>query len=257
MNLNEVLSQLATGGNLDVNDLIAYAAEDTQGGRDTGAHGGGAVHASEGRVLYALVRALKPATCLELGVADGGSTAHILAALKRNGTGKLTSYDVDPTAGEKVPDDLREGWTLIQEDVLKVDFAQADFIFEDTAHTLDFSIQLFKHLAQLNPRIILTHDYYSHLVYGNFAVEAAFTAVFGSDQHGLLLDDAFTGLGYWWNPNYVPAGIIVGKELTEDDAETIRLAWQEANEPEPANNVVEVKDVTPKPKAKRKAAKRG
>jgi hypothetical protein len=238
MNLNQALSQLATDGNLNLDDLIAFAAEDSQGGRDTGAHGGGAVHASEGKVIYALIRALKPATCLELGVADGGSSSHILAALKKNGTGRLISYDIDPTAGEKVPADLRGGWTLIKEDVLHADFAQADFIFEDTAHTLDFSITLFHNLATLNPRIILTHDYYSHLVYGNFAVEQAFKDVFGEAGHGLLLDDAFTGLGYWWNPDY--------QEPQRDNTE-----------PDLDDEVIAVKDVTPKAKPNKKAARRG
>lgn len=247
MNLNEALRQLATDGNLNIDDLIAYAAEDTHGGRDTGAHSGGAVHAVEGRVLYTLIRALKPATCLELGVADGGSTTHILAALKRNGAGKLISYDVDPGAGANVPNDLRDGWTLIQGDVLKVDFAQADWIFEDTAHTLDFSIELFKHLAQLNPRIILTHDYYSHLVYENFAVEQAFQAVFGEAGHGLLIEGAFTGLGYWFNPGW-----------QHDHVADLGNMVEVATDSEPAldDDVVSVKEVTPKTKPGRKVARK-
>src|SRR3989442_7576278 len=45
-------------------------------------------------VLYALVRLRKPRVLLESGVGPGSSTAFILRALQRNGSGKLVSLDL-------------------------------------------------------------------------------------------------------------------------------------------------------------------
>ncbi len=82
--------------------------------------------------LYALVRILRPAHVIETGVSSGVSSAHFLAALRRNGRGTLHSIDF-PTAqrserfgprdspvalprgrstGWAVPEALRRGWDL-------------------------------------------------------------------------------------------------------------------------------------------------
>src|SRR5262249_37748499 len=49
-------------------------------------------------VLYALVRHLRPAACLETGVYYGGNSAFILAALHCNGAGRLVSIDLPDSA---------------------------------------------------------------------------------------------------------------------------------------------------------------
>lgn len=59
----------------------------------------GSVHASEGALLYGLVRALRPATIIETGTANGISTTYFLAALHRNGEGRLVSIDLPFSAG--------------------------------------------------------------------------------------------------------------------------------------------------------------
>ena len=82
--------------------------------------------------LYLLVRLLRPDHVVETGVSSGVSSAHFLAALRKNGRGVLHSID-QPTAqaGERfgprdspvalprghrtgwvVPEDLRAGWDL-------------------------------------------------------------------------------------------------------------------------------------------------
>ena len=48
--------------------------------------------------LYALVRARRPATVVETGGTPGKSTAFILRALERNGTGHLYTIDLPPPA---------------------------------------------------------------------------------------------------------------------------------------------------------------
>jgi hypothetical protein len=57
------------------------------------------VAASEGVVLYGLVRALRPGHVVETGVATGVSTSYIAAALLENGAGRLYSIDLPPRAG--------------------------------------------------------------------------------------------------------------------------------------------------------------
>ncbi len=58
-------------------------------------------HAKYGRRIgwYALVRALKPKNVVETGTDKGLGTLVIAAALMRNGTGRLTSIDINPAAG--------------------------------------------------------------------------------------------------------------------------------------------------------------
>lgn len=60
------------------------------------------VEAETSAVLYGLGRLLKPQTVVETGVADGRSSWLILAALERNGTGVLHSFDINRTAGRLV-----------------------------------------------------------------------------------------------------------------------------------------------------------
>jgi predicted O-methyltransferase YrrM len=73
--------------------------------------------------LYAIVRATKPRTIVETGVANGVSSSVILQALETNGNGELHSIDfpnIDPGAlipsekdvGWLVPSELRSRWRL-------------------------------------------------------------------------------------------------------------------------------------------------
>jgi predicted O-methyltransferase YrrM len=53
----------------------------------------------EGVRLYALVRKLRPRVAVETGVCNGFSTAFVLLALQRNGTGELHSIDLPEVVG--------------------------------------------------------------------------------------------------------------------------------------------------------------
>jgi len=72
------------------------------------------------RLGYFLTRVLRPQVVIETGVAFGISSGFILAALERNGGGRLISIDLPPlgvsarVTGAIVPDRLRERWTLIR-----------------------------------------------------------------------------------------------------------------------------------------------
>jgi predicted O-methyltransferase YrrM len=66
----------------------------------------------EAWILYALLRRRRPELVVETGVANGHSSTFLLEALRRNGKGRLTSFDVEPGAGELVPAELRDRWDL-------------------------------------------------------------------------------------------------------------------------------------------------
>jgi hypothetical protein len=234
MNRNEALQQMAAALDLNADDLINFANEDQVGGRDTGAWDGMSTFEAEGQFLYALTRALKPEQVVEVGVDSGGTSTHILSALARNGDGLLYSVDINPDVGAKVPAHLRGNWTLVTGDALSVQLpAHAAFIFEDGSHDLLFTKNVLARLKTLNPRILVSHDYYTHEVYGGFYVKEAFDSIF-ADGFGVKIDGAFTGFGVWVNPD-----------------------WHEA-EPELIEDTTPVlKPRITAPKAKRKAGKHG
>jgi predicted O-methyltransferase YrrM len=134
------------------------------------APGPGSVDPSEGALLYGLVRALRPATVVETGTASGISTTYLLAALRRNGAGRLISIDLPFEAGIglevrpiipgtaidlldsspvpegkepgwAVPDELRARWelrlgdarTLLPEALAEV--GEVDIFFHDSLHS--------------------------------------------------------------------------------------------------------------------------
>jgi len=198
MHLYEALVTIAGDGSLSAGDLIAYAMEDTIGGRDTGQWPAMCVHEAEGKLIYALVRALKPNVALEIGGNFGCSTTHILAALEANGTGMLVSYDIDPASYRGVPEHLRHRLDARIEDALTADLPAAPFVLEDGEHGLDFTTRILTQLRALNPRCIVSHDYATGHHYDGFFVEEAWNAVLPEGE-GYVLDGAFTGVGVWWN----------------------------------------------------------
>jgi predicted O-methyltransferase YrrM len=73
---------------------------------------------SLGELVYTLVRELRPAVVVETGVAQGVTSAYILAGLEDNGSGELHSIDMPPReminerlVGLAVPQNLRARWT--------------------------------------------------------------------------------------------------------------------------------------------------
>ena len=90
--------------------------------------------------LYCVVRHVRPVVALETGVADGFSTALMLAALDRNGTGELHSVDCSSDVGCLVDD--RRRWRLHVIDIgdhdafvaLVDDLPSLDLFFHDGGH---------------------------------------------------------------------------------------------------------------------------
>ncbi len=96
--------------------------------------------------LYIVVRATRPRVVVETGVLYGASSAHILAALARNGEGELYSIDLpqqpgEPPHGFLVPDELGGRWTLVVGDSRRelpplLDRLSAiDLFHHDSTHT--------------------------------------------------------------------------------------------------------------------------
>lgn len=207
MHLHDALTQLAQDLNAQPAELIHYASQDNIGGRDDNTFASMSVHRDEGKVLYALVRLLRPSTVVEIGVAEGCSATHILQALEDNGHGILYSYDIESdNIGHSVPDHLRDRWYLTTGvDAVTVEYPpDVDFCFEDASHKEPSTSLLYKTIRDvMKPQVMVTHDMETHRTYSDFKTFEAYEAVFGNAAgHSLLLDGAFTGLGYWINPEY-------------------------------------------------------
>lgn len=110
--------------------------------------------------LYTLIRAFKPETVVETGVAYGKSSALILCAMEHNQKGKLLSIDLPDdkkkilTDGSKthtggynvgwlVPDYLKKRWDLHLGDAKKLlpkilnDINEINIFFHDSLHTYE------------------------------------------------------------------------------------------------------------------------
>jgi predicted O-methyltransferase YrrM len=96
--------------------------------------------------LYLVVRAARPRVVVETGVLYGASSAHILAALDRNGEGELFSVDLphepqEPPHHFLVPDELRRRWNLVIGDsrrelpALLDRLSSIDLFHHDSLHT--------------------------------------------------------------------------------------------------------------------------
>jgi predicted O-methyltransferase YrrM len=70
---------------------------DTRGRADALADVYMPVSAAGGRLLYALARAIRPATVVEFGTSYGISTLHLAAAVKDNGTGHVYGTELSAT----------------------------------------------------------------------------------------------------------------------------------------------------------------
>lgn len=111
------------------------------------------LHSNWRELLYTLVRLEEPDLVLETGVFDGLSSAYILHAVERNGTGQLVSVDIndrsrlprdvaDVTAGWVVPTALTDRWDCQFGDAREllpkiVEDETVDVFLHDSLHTAD------------------------------------------------------------------------------------------------------------------------
>jgi predicted O-methyltransferase YrrM len=175
MNLSRTLSKIAIDFNLDADELIAYADEDTETGWDRGEGDWpeGSLWQVEGQTLYALIRAIKPKHILELGTWHGCSATHILMAMQANDNGAiLDAVDRDThgiSPGNMIPEYLTDPFTFYLRDAMEwmtETTNQYDFIFEDTNHTIELTCGLWMaSKPRLSPGgFMLSHDALHHAV---------------------------------------------------------------------------------------------
>jgi predicted O-methyltransferase YrrM len=121
--------------------------------------------------LYLVVRAARPQVVVETGVLYGATSAHILAALARNGQGELYSIDLpdqprEPGHDFLVPEDLRGRWTPVIGDArdvlppLLTRLPALDLFYHDSLHTFEhMTWEYSTALAHLSPGGMLSsHD---------------------------------------------------------------------------------------------------
>ena len=127
----------------------------------------GTINELAGERLYAIIRKFQPQMAVETGVCAGFSTAFILQALQKNGTGRLHSIDLPEVVGEEysdgvfwegkggavappgkssgwaVPEALKSRWELItgktQEELppLLERLGTIDFFMHDSEHSYE------------------------------------------------------------------------------------------------------------------------
>lgn len=95
---------------------------------------------------YALVRAVKPKNVVETGTDKGLGTLVIGAALMRNGTGRLTSIDINPAAGYLLSGPYAEVAELIIADGVTTlaGLSGVDMFIHDSDHSAAYELREFE-----------------------------------------------------------------------------------------------------------------
>lgn len=173
MNLNTALEKLATQLNMDAQALKIYADEDAVGGYhsdpDFAKWQMGSIWEVEGKVLYALVRAMQPKNVLNLGVFHGCSCMHIAKALKVNGGGELIAVDNAPRW--EPPKDYEKFVSIVSGDALQyvtdvMPKSRIDMVFEDLLHTTEQVETVWREAVPKLKKsgVIISHDASHHIV---------------------------------------------------------------------------------------------
>lgn len=205
MNIEQGLTLLAAQIKADAQELIAYAAEDTIGGYDANEANRkfpmGSLWEPEGKVLYALVRWLKPDVVAEIGGWMGCSASHLALAVKANGKGKVFSVDNGSggQSGQLLLPELRQYVTQVKADGRDWLAAQEDhsigLLFEDADHSTELTEAIAK-LAVLKLEaggVMVNHD------------AAHDSAILGNGQRipsavGRAIRDGLANAGVYFKP---------------------------------------------------------
>lgn len=200
MNLNDTLTQIAADWGFDAAELIAYAAEDTIGGFPE-SWPGGSLWDVEGRTLYALVRALKPAHVVEFGSWKGCSGSHLAAALQANGYGELVCVDPYPPHIEWFAPELRPHIEIVgakaEDWLLDNDLADYGFAFEDGYHDRAMVAQVWTAARKSMPvgGVVVSHD--ALHATSQAEVSAGMSDGVGNEWRAYLTAPSDCGLAMW------------------------------------------------------------
>lgn len=231
MNLNDALTLIADQFHLDAQVLIEHAQEDNIGGWDADTHlygwAAGSLWSVEGKVLYALVRALKPLLCVEFGTWHGCSASHIASALKANGVGKLICVDHGGFGSVHIAPDLLSYIEFKSADLfdyLQSNLAACDFIFEDAEHLPDQVAAVWGAAVHdgllANGGMIVSHDAMHYLVGEN--VQAGIAAAGIEGVLSILIEPSDCGLAVWRKLSKTIDEPIASNQLQTDESPAIQ-----------------------------------
>jgi predicted O-methyltransferase YrrM len=270
MNLTDTLFVIENFLGIETDSLLPLAEQDNIGGYHPDPSqrqwGSGAIWDVEGRIIYALIRALKPLNVVEVGSGTGCSTNHIIAALWANEGGHVTTLDRGNTP--LIPDSLSEYVTVLPGDAFDYLEAQPDnsidFILEDADHSEAMCYRVGE-LAKtkLAPGgVLLAHDA-AHFGVGA-DVRAGFTRA-GLQYRVYLTEPSDCGWLVWQQPSQVDLewerveAIAAQTPYAVNMAEIAKQVMDEMNaslaDTEPVLQAQE-KQSKPKTKRTRKAAKK-
>ena len=113
--------------------------------------------------IYSIIRERQPNLIIETGIGRGVTATFILAALLKNGKGKLISIDKGADTGQLVINGLKVNWDKRvgkTSDVLPTITEPIDIFLHDSLHTYDNMLFEFEWAEQHIPEhgLVLSHD---------------------------------------------------------------------------------------------------
>ncbi len=126
----------------------------------------GSIPTPEARMLYALVREVKPRAILEAGRFLGCSTMHIAQAIKANPFGLLTTIDKEAHPGY-IPSEYRPCvyWKIADATTYIPNYSfegPYEFVFEDLDHTYGTTRRFWENILPYTKRgaLLVCHDWF-------------------------------------------------------------------------------------------------
>ncbi len=205
MNFDSALVTLSTYLGLDAVLLADYAEQDPHGGRDTG-WSVASMTRNEGRILYALTRAMQPDTIIEIGTEQGCSTTHFLQAITDNPGGQVISIDPGANIGVGIPPALQDHWQYRLSDgvtelhKIETYTGQRQFILEDSLHSYEHTRAILDAALALDPQLLICHDVIEYP-----GVAQAWSELVGDKGITFTVDDAPAGMGFYAPERSQPA----------------------------------------------------
>lgn len=198
--LEEAIKDVAEHIEVDADLLQSYVDEDTIGGYNPkeGLWPSGSIWEVEGKILYALTRAIKPELVIEVGSNYGCSTSHFLAALDSNGQGKMMALDVSfeklRVQSERLTAVCGDG--IVSAKKLVSERVVPDILFEDGPHSKEFTRDILSvFLPVMKPGgLIVIHDV-DHFIVGEEVSNGVREAL--GDFFHFLIYPSDCGLGYF------------------------------------------------------------
>lgn len=209
MNIYDAIIKLAGTFDLDPEDCQSFAAMDTIGGFhadpalrrwDTGS-----IWQVEGQVLYALIRATQPHFIVNLGVYQGCSLAHMMAAINTiqvdDPKYKPTVIGVDLYRPQSIPDGVKFlGMDALEYVEQQMPTGKVDLLFEDLYHGVDSTRRVWMAAREKVKKggFVISHDA-AHFLVGT-DVRLGILASGVLDPLILAIEPSDCGLAVWRKP---------------------------------------------------------